>query len=71
MCSAQRIGMTKLHLGANTEPSCAGRELICVYLFSGYFVGFWRVLYSWISLCIPKLGKQMRNMKKGRTVSQP
>lgn len=56
------MGMTKLHLGADTDPGCAGRELICVYLFFGCFVVFWRVLYSSVS-------RQVRDMKKGRITS--
>lgn len=56
------MGMTKLHLGADTDPSCAGRELICVYLFFGCFVVFWRVLYSSVS-------RQVRDMNKGRITS--
>ena len=32
MCSAQRMGTTKLHLGANIDPSCAGRESSFVFI---------------------------------------
>lgn len=44
MCSVWRMGTTKLDLGANTDSSCAGRELSHVYLFYGCFVGVCRVL---------------------------